>query len=257
MKKMYQGKETYIMGVNTPLKINEYTHNKSNCSECMSGYFDDMMNWADMAWKKVSGEAQAIADSITAKGTQFYNQAENLYNQGQENVEKKMKEARAWVEKLKEKQRDVDVIIENTQNETEKQKLIAKRDDARGIFTEYILPLLDKLTSEEEKIGTYAGEAYQDPSVMMAALPFVPIAIGVSILSASSAIIYYAKKAYAIEEEILSDSSLSSEMKTKLLSDLRKTGSVQAFSGAIKSMQLPLIIGGLGFLLYKVTDRKK
>ena len=249
MKKLFKGVDTHIESINNPKSL--------DCHSCdtMDGLFDNMLTWADNTIDKVTGKAKEVADSITAKGTQFYNQAEALYNEGQENVDKKINEAREWIAKLKKKQSDVDLIIKNTKDPVEREILIAKREESRGIFNEYILPLVDKLLNEEEKI--YAGQAYQDPTMMIAALPFVPIAIGASVIASASAVIYYSKQAYAIENDIINDSSLSSEEKARILSGLRSTGGLQSIGGAISAMKWPLIIGGLGFLALNINKLKK
>lgn len=231
----------------------ELKHNPNTCPQCRSeqinGWFDDMSDWASSKIMEVSGWADELLTTIQDSSSQYYQDAIDIYNQGQDAVLAKLNEAKNWVEKLKEKQKEVDVIIANTSDPIEKQKLEEKRSDSRGIFTKFVLPLFEKMTKEEKK----AKEKY--PS--MGALPLIPLAAGVSLISVSLAVIYYTKKAYELEQEIMNDSSLSTQEKTRLLKELRETGNIQSIAKSVEAIKWPLMIGGVGFILYSVLGSRK
>ena len=153
------------------------------------------------------------------------------------------------------KQKEVDLIIEATNDPVEKEELILKRDEARGIFTTYVLPLFDKLIDKEKEVKVdIEAEAKEQgmgalPLVLVPALWSIGMKITVTVMvGLTLAVIYYTSQAFAIESEIINDSSLSPSEKAALLEKIRATGSVSMASKAVQSLKWSAIIGSIGLI---------
>ena len=251
--------ENKLLSIDNPKYLK--THSDDSCGHCNLGFslFDDLVDWGTAKWEQASGYASDLIDTISEGGGEFYDNAIDVVDSGMDTINERLNEAKVKVEELKEKQKEVDLIIEATNDPVEKEELILKRDEARGIFTTYVLPLFDKLIDKEKEVKVdIEAEAKEQgmgalPLVLVPALWSIGMKITVTVMvGLTLAVIYYTSQAFAIESEIINDSSLSPSEKAALLEKIRATGSVSMASKAVQSLKWSAIIGSIGLISYSL-----
>lgn len=220
--------------------------------------------------QKVSGvasSAKSFADSVIDSASSWTKDATTYvtqkYDDAKEAVTDKMTEAQWEVFNLETKKAEVDFLISNMEDIPQKADIKKQRDESRSLFMDKVAPLINKLLDEhkkfeavdfngENKYSNFAGNRpvhINNRLGYMSALPVVPVVAGVSVVAVCSALIYWCKKAYALEEAIASDPTLTAHQKAQLIS---QTG----IQGAIRSAVPALLIGVVGLGVYLWSESK-
>lgn len=115
-------------------------------------------------------------------------------------TKKQLEDFQAAVENLFDTQKEVDQAIESLPEGADKQRLLAKKMEARGTFEEYVLPAW-------QSFREWAGFNQNDDfGQNFGVVPFVGLA---AVLGATTAAMYYINKSQELEMQILNDPALS------------------------------------------------
>lgn len=225
--------------------------------------FDTMMDKIS----SVSSTAKSWANDIVGVGSSWYKEAETYvttnYNDGKAAVEDKIAEAQWEAFNLATKKAEVDALLQNMIDGPEKEALLKKQSESRSFFSSNVAPLINKVLDEKEafdkidfnqanKYSNFAGVVDNQGAGnhgRMGFLPVVPVAAGAAVVAASAALIYWCKKAYALEEAIANDPNLTAMQKAQLIS---QTG----IQGAIKSASFLGVLALVGGVAYLMMDKK-
>ena len=216
----------------------------------------------------VADSAKSWASSVIDTGSTYYEEAASYVAQksdsAQESIIEKYNEAQWAVYNLKNEQAVVDAMISIMPEGAEKESVVKKRDEARGIFDQYVAPLINEVINRydsfdavdfntDSKYSNFAGLGASEIGRFggsFGLLPVAAVAVGTGVVAASMALIYWCNKAYELESAIANDPSLTAFQKAALVS---QTG----IQGALKSATVPLLIAGAIAGFYFLRGRKK
>ena len=189
-------------------------------------------------WDDITDSVSSIFDKVP----NFYDEGVALFNKGIEYTKDKILEAKDLMSALLSKQSEVDKAIaaipDTEEGRREKLELSKKRDESRGTFEEYVIPAWTSFTNALG-ISSDPKKAKEDYTFGVAPIVIGAITGGVAITAVT--VIYWAKRNYDFEDELLKNAELA---KIKY-SQTSTTGNIANLTGNLK---WPLIIGGLGVL---------
>ena len=146
----------------------------------------------------------------------------------------KIKSATSKVEELLSVQKKVDTGLSKMKAGPDKTRLMRLREENRGYFTSYILPIY-------QRIKNYLSSSMGNDEAM-GLLPLIPFAIAAA---ATASVGYVAKNVYS-EYKILNDPAFTAAQKTEILGG----GGLKALSNLAGSAKTVVIVGVLGFAAY-------
>lgn len=192
-----------------------------------------------------SGIWDDITDSVSSlfdKVPNFYDEGVALFNKGIEYTKDKILEAKDLMAALLSKQSEVDKAIaaipDTEEGRREKLELSKKRDESRGTFEEYVIPAWTSFTNA---LGISSDPKKAKEDFTFGVVPIAALAISASAATAAIAVIYWSKRSYDFEDELLKNAELA---KIKY-SQTSATGNLANLTGNLK---WPLILGGIGLL---------
>lgn len=201
----------------------------------MQGFFDDAVNF-------VTGTAQSVATATS---------------EAIDSAAAKVGEAKTKMQELIDNQAKVDAGIAKMQDGPDKTRLIALRDESRGVFSNYVLPAWKKMQAalSEDTATPKAGDStWYNPTTWfgsmpphgMGALPLIPIAA----VAAATAMLLYVGNLILKEQLILRDPAFTAAQKASVLN----SNSISSIGDAVGNMKYVLLIGAGLYALMMFKD---
>lgn len=164
-------------------------------------------------WEQLSDwGSSAIADL-----GKYVNEAKEIMNKGMDYTYEKVNEARELMQEAESKRIAIDQKIESMPPGPDRDRLIAKRDQAKGFFDEYVLPAWIKFAS---LVGLNNNPASSYNNMTFGYVQ----AIAISVVIVALALSAVAWKYIELQDDILTDPAFSTTQKAGLLTSFSVGG---------------------------------
>lgn len=158
-------------------------------------------------WSAFSSWGQSAISEMN----KYYEDAKQIMNQGMDYAYEKVNEAKELMAQALRNESVIDSKIEMMPDGPDKNRLIAKRNEAKGFFSEYVMPAWSKFAS---LVGLSSDPESSNRNMQFGAVPLIPIAAVVVALSLSAVAWRYIE----LQDDILNDPAFSASQKAGLLS---------------------------------------